>query len=168
MVIVTEKFKTTPAMYAGVLLRRWLLNNLWWLLAPVAVFLILGLKVNNAFFYFTFIYLLCLGPFVLAVVYFHHALSPAIVSKTFNQFWEFGNSSATAHYLPITTIDDRTVAPQVDTLVIDSGKIRKVGITSGNLVLTLRNDYDIHLIPLDSINGKEELSSIIKFYETNS
>lgn len=168
MVIVTEKFKTSPEMYAGILLRRWLMNNLWWLLAPVVLFLILGVQVNNVFFYVTLIYLLCLGPFVFATVYFNYALSPDTVGKTFNQLWEFRNGSATVRYLPVTTLDDRTVAPPVNSSVIDRGSIRRVDIRSGRLVLTLRNDYDIHVIPLDSVESPEMLNEIVKFYETNS
>lgn len=165
MVIVTEKFKPSPGLYAGILLRRWLTNNLWWLILPVTLFLALGALVNGSFFYVTVIYILCVASLSQAIIFFNYALRPDTVIKTFEQQWEFRSDSAIVTYFPTVTINDETVNPLVDSTSVPAAKITRVNITGQNLILTLHNDYNIYIIPLSKFADRNHLSEIFKFYE---
>lgn len=166
MVIVTKKFKPAPGLYASILLRRWIFNNLWWLIMPVTIFLAAGIFLNESFFYVAVIYILCVASISQAIIFFNYALRPDTVVKTFSQHWEFSEHEAKVIYHPTTTINDETVSPLTDSTIVPREKISRLNISARNLVITLGNDYDIHIIPLGDLSAGEDLNKLFKFYET--
>lgn len=166
MVIITEKFKPSPGLYTGILMRRWLVNNLWWLIMPVTLFFVLGIFLNSTYFYVALIYLFCVAPISQALVYFNYALHHDTVVNTFEQQWSFSEQSAAVTYYPTVTPQDETVNPLIDSAVVDAAKITRMNITGGNLVMTLNNDYKIYVIPLSSLTAPDDLNKIFRFYET--
>ena len=166
MVIITEKFKPSPSLYTCILMRRWLVNNLWWLIMPVTLFLGLGIFLNASYFYVALIYLFCVAPMSQALVYFNYVLHPDTIVNIFEQQWRFSEQSAAVTYYPTVTVHDETVNPLTDSSVVDAAKITRVNISGGNLVMTLNNDYKIYVIPLSSLTAPDDLSKIFKFYET--
>lgn len=166
MTVITDRFKPSPGQYAGLLLRRWLVNNLWWLLLPLILFLSLGALANGSFFYVAVIYILCVASLSQAIIFFNYALRPDTVIKTFEQQWEFTGEAAEVTYHPTITINDECVNPLVESVNLPAARITRLNISGRNLILTLNSDYDIYIIPLSALSGQDDLNNIFKFYET--
>ncbi|MDE6265781.1 MAG: hypothetical protein K2M07_00325 [Muribaculaceae bacterium] len=168
MVIFTEKFKPAPGLYAGILLRRWLINNLWWLIMPLTLFLALGVLVNGSFFYVAVIYILCVASLSQAIIFFNYALRPDTVVKTFEQEWEFSHAVAKVTYHPTVTVNDERISPLKESVIIEREQINRLSLSGANLIMTVAGDYDIYVIPLSSLKEENVLTKLYEYYETDN
>lgn len=168
MAIITERFKPSKGLYAGILKQRWLINNLWWLVLPATLFMALGATFDSAFFYVTAIYILCAITMSNIIVFYNYELRKDTVAKSFEQRWDFAPEHLTVNYFPTEISDNETVMPLMESRQIDKQAVNRLNISGRNLVITCGGNYDIFVIPLTCFSSPEDLNLLFKYYETSA
>lgn len=159
-IIKTDIIRGSADRYIRQLAVEWLGKWWWVLLLPIAVPVILGLTVNQAWLYVAVMLLFLCYPTVMLLMFCQYALRPQARKAVHDYTVTFTPSGFTIMYMPLN--EDKPTPPTAETVNFD--EITDYSINSKGITVKWGNTpYDFLFLPHDSLESKEQAKKLIEW-----